>query len=119
MHLMNSFYYIFKQFGLILSQARCVPPLITIGMNMDALSAQMLRNVAWCIVNLVRYKNPPAPFEMLSPFLPCLACFLNHRDVDVLVDTCWALAHLSNGSNAQIQALLDAGVCPRLVELLL
>ncbi|KAK2990197.1 hypothetical protein RJ640_014649 [Escallonia rubra] len=36
----------------------------------------------------------------------------------VLVDACWALSHLSDGANDRIQAVIDAGVCPQVMELL-
>jgi importin subunit alpha-6/7 len=41
------------------------------------------------------------------------------NDEEVLTDACWALAYLSDGTNDKKQALIDAGVCGRLVELLL
>ena len=37
----------------------------------------------------------------------------------MLTDACWALSYLSDGTNDKIQEVIQAGVCRRLVELLL
>ncbi len=36
-----------------------------------------------------------------------------------VADSCWALSYLSEGDNNKIQKVIEAGVCHRLVELLL
>jgi hypothetical protein len=55
----------------------------------------------------------------VSPALPTLAQLILSTDEDVLTDACWALSYLSDGTNDKIQAVIDANVCRRLVELLL
>ena len=40
------------------------------------------------------------------------------RDVEMLVDACWTLSYLSEGSNDQIQAVIECGVVPPLVACL-
>ncbi|KAK9292424.1 hypothetical protein L1049_020394 [Liquidambar formosana] len=57
--------------------------------------------------------------EQVKPALPVLRQLIHLNDEEVLTDACWALSYLSDGPNDKIQAVIEAGVCPRLVELLL
>lgn len=58
-------------------------------------------------------------FIQVKPALPALTGLIHSNDEEVLTDACWALSYLSDGTNDKIQAVIEAGVCPRLVELLL
>ncbi|KAA8543049.1 hypothetical protein F0562_021456 [Nyssa sinensis] len=78
----------------------------------------MLRNATWTLSNFCRGKPQPQ-FELTKPALPALARLIHSNDEEVLTDACWALSYLSDGTNDKIQAVIEAGVCPRLVELLL
>ncbi|CAL9046140.1 importin subunit alpha-1b-like [Musa acuminata AAA Group] len=78
----------------------------------------MLRNATWTLSNFCRGKPQPV-FEQVKPALPALERLINSNDEEVLTDACWALSYLSDGTNDKIQAVLESGVCPRLVELLL
>ncbi|KAF5740000.1 importin subunit alpha-2 [Tripterygium wilfordii] len=77
----------------------------------------MLRNATWTLSNFFRGK-PQSSFHQVNPALPVLARLIHSNDEEVLTDACWALSYLSDGTNDKIQAVIEAGVCPRLVELL-
>lgn len=77
-----------------------------------------LRNVTWVIVNLCRNKDPPPPVETIKELLPALCMLIHHSDVNILVDTVWALSYLTDGGNDQIQMVIDSLVVPQLVPLL-
>jgi hypothetical protein len=78
----------------------------------------MLRNATWTLSNLCRGKAPPPNFHVVKQSLSVLAALIYCPDEEVLTDACWALSYLSDGDNDKIQAVIEAGVCRRLVELL-
>ena len=82
----------------------------------------MLRNATWTLSNFCRGKPQPN-FDDVSPALPVLANIIrNIDDTEVLTDACWALSYLSDdtgSANAKIQAVIQAGVTQKLVELLM
>ncbi|CAE5960388.1 unnamed protein product [Arabidopsis arenosa] len=73
----------------------------------------MLRHVTWTLSNLCRdgQVNPAA--------VQALERLIHSTDEEVLADACWALKSLSGRTNDKIQNVIEAGVVPRLVELLL
>ncbi|TXG70244.1 hypothetical protein EZV62_005179 [Acer yangbiense] len=77
----------------------------------------MLRNATWTLSIFCRGKPQP-PFYLVKSAFPALAQLTLLNDEEVLTDVCWALSYLSDGTNDEIQAVIDAGVCPRLVEFL-
>lgn len=79
----------------------------------------LTRNAVWALSNLCRGKNPPPDFSKVEKGLPILARLMFHSDVEVLGDAVWAVSYLSDGPNDNIQAVIEAGCCRRLVELLL
>lgn len=95
---------------------KAMAPLLANLQNSSKLS--MLRNGTWTLSNFCRGKPQP-PFELVSPSLPTLSRLIYSTDEEVLTDACWALSYLSDGSNDKIQAVIEAGVARRLVELLM
>ncbi|CAN8248073.1 unnamed protein product [Cochlearia groenlandica] len=77
----------------------------------------MLRNATWTLSNFCRGKPQPS-FEQTKPALPILERLLQSTDEEVLTDACWALSYLSDNANDKVEAVIAAGVVPRLVELL-
>ncbi|KAG8142985.1 hypothetical protein E2320_000284 [Naja naja] len=94
-----------------------LPPLLLLLTKSTRLT--MTRNAVWALSNLCRGKYPPPEFEKVSSCLPVLSRLLFSSDSDLLADACWALSYLSDGTNEKIQAVIDSGVCRRLVELLM
>eukprot|EP00465_Bigelowiella_longifila_P002861 CAMPEP_0185257044 /NCGR_PEP_ID=MMETSP1359-20130426/6106_1 /TAXON_ID=552665 /ORGANISM="Bigelowiella longifila, Strain CCMP242" /LENGTH=559 /DNA_ID=CAMNT_0027841925 /DNA_START=24 /DNA_END=1703 /DNA_ORIENTATION=- len=81
----------------------------------------MLRNATWTISNFCRGKPQPA-FHLVEPALGTLTNLIYVKDYEVLTDACWALSYLSDDTapdNQKIQAVIESGVCRRLVELLM
>ncbi|KAG1669496.1 hypothetical protein FOA52_015663 [Chlamydomonas sp. UWO 241] len=93
-----------------------MPPLLE-QLN-DSAKIGMLRNATWTLSNFCRGKPPPN-FSITRQALPTLARLIHHTDEEVLTDACWALSYLSDGDNDRIDKVIEAGVCQRLVELLM
>ncbi|KAK4511630.1 uncharacterized protein ATC70_012846 [Mucor velutinosus] len=93
-----------------------LPPLLAIFEDNSKLS--MIRNATWTLSNFCRGKNPQPSWRLIAPALNVLAKLINSTDEEVLIDTCWAISYLSDGPNDRIQAVIESGLCSRLVELL-
>eukprot|EP00002_Diphylleia_rotans_P001773 TRINITY_DN11008_c0_g1_i1.p1 TRINITY_DN11008_c0_g1~~TRINITY_DN11008_c0_g1_i1.p1 ORF type:complete len:528 (-),score=90.42 TRINITY_DN11008_c0_g1_i1:192-1775(-) len=81
------------------------------------ISPQIIRQAAWVISNIFRHKPRPIISHAQSA-LASLGPLLFMEDREILSDSCWALAYLSDGSRDHIQALIDAGLCRRLCDLM-
>jgi importin subunit alpha-1 len=102
----------------------------------DSRKLSMLRNATWTLSNFCRGKTPQPDWQTVSaqaelivsciantaqiqPALTVLSKLVYSLDDEVLIDACWAISYLSDGSNDKIQAVIEAGIPRRLVELLM
>jgi hypothetical protein len=79
----------------------------------------MLRNATWTLSNFCRGKSPQPDWDLIAPALNVLTKLIYSMDDEILIDACWAISYLSDGSNDKIQAVIESGVCRRLVDLLM
>jgi HEAT repeat protein len=84
----------------------------------SGIKPSLRRNAVWTISNLCRGKPAP-PFNFIQPILPVLAELLSANDQRIIIDACWAISYISDSDNLKIQAILEADICRRVVELLL
>ena len=75
----------------------------------------IVKNVALVISNLCSKSIPD--FIVVRASLPMLSRLLNHVDLEVVRDACWALSNLSERENDRIVVEIDSGLVPRLVDL--
>mmetsp|Transcript_25592 Transcript_25592/g.36056 ORF Transcript_25592/g.36056 Transcript_25592/m.36056 type:complete len:570 (+) Transcript_25592:99-1808(+) len=100
-------------------QAGALEPLLLNVQQPD--NRSLLGNIVWTISNLCRGKPQPE-LTSIAPAIPALH-FLLHQESDditedMVVDVCWAISYICDGENDRIQAVLDANVLPRLMELI-
>lgn len=77
-----------------------------------------LRNVTWVIVNLCRNKDPPPALDSVKQIVPALAGLITHDDVNILVDTVWAISYLTDSGEEQIDEVLSSDILNHLIPLL-
>lgn len=85
----------------------------------------LIRTAAFTLSNLCRGKTPPPNWNIVSQAIPTLAKLVFSADSETLVDACWAVSYLSDcptnpedTTTDAIQAVVDARIPQRLVELL-
>ncbi|KIK53671.1 hypothetical protein GYMLUDRAFT_178634 [Collybiopsis luxurians FD-317 M1] len=99
-----------------LLQHGALRPVLTLLSKEHELS--VLRTATWTLSNFCRGKSPRPDWELISPSLPVLTKLLYSFNDEILSNVCWTLSFLPDGEN-RIQAVIESGVCRRLVELLM
>lgn len=99
---------------LVLNSGAMMPLLAVLRRSSGKMS--ILRNATWTLSNFCRGKPKP-DFNLVSPALMLLPHLIFSPDEEVVTDACWTLSYLSDGRSECIQAVIDAGVCSKVVDL--
>ncbi|KAH7476271.1 hypothetical protein KRP22_000111 [Phytophthora ramorum] len=99
---------------LVLNAGAMMPLLAVLRRSSGKLT--ILRNATWTLSNFCRGKPRPE-FALVSPALKLLPHLIHSPDEEIVTDACWTLSYLSDGSTETVQAVIDAGVCRRVVDL--
>ncbi|CEG42657.1 importin alpha-2 subunit [Plasmopara halstedii] len=97
----------------VVLSAGAMMPLLTV-LRRSSGKCTLLRNATWTLSNFCRGKPRP-DFDLVSPALELLPHLIHSPDEEIISDACWTLSYLSDGN---VQAVLDAGVCSRVVDLM-
>ncbi|KAJ4459517.1 putative Importin subunit alpha-1a [Paratrimastix pyriformis] len=62
--------------------------------------------------------KPQPAFQGIRDLLVPLSRLIYSTDQEILTDACWALAYITDGENERIEAVIQAGIHRRVVELL-
>ncbi len=60
----------------------------------------------------------PRDFSQISGCLEPLHRLSHFKDEEILRDVCWAISYITDGDDERIQAVAEAGLIPRLIELM-
>ena len=91
-------------------------PLLKNVLNPENVS--LLRNCVWALSNFCRGKPQP-DLHIIQPAFEAISILLNNcNDQQTIVDACWALSYLSDGTNDRIQQCVDHQVVPQLVQMI-
>lgn len=92
-----------------------MPALLTLLSGNEPIN--VMRNATWAVSNLCRGRPLP-DLNLVGIAVPVLAPLLNHYESQVAVDAAWGLSYISDGPVDRVQTVLDAGIVPRVIELM-
>ena len=94
-------------------------PLIRIVQNTTDKS--LIKQGAWAISNLCR-GSPLPKYDFVKASIPTLCQVLKMGlidDKDILADCCWAISYLTEGAKSKIQKVIETGVVPAIVKIII
>lgn len=77
----------------------------------------VLRTATWALANLCFGKLPAE--VQVKPILELISQLIHTADEKILADACWTVYYICSGTDDAIKDVLDAGVYPQLVNLLM
>ncbi|CAM0907531.1 unnamed protein product [Alopecurus aequalis] len=83
----------------------------------EDMKVSVLRTATWALSNLCFGKLPDE--VQVKPILEIISLLIHSADEKILADACWALYYICDGVEGGVQNVLDAGLCPQIVKLLM
>ncbi|CAG8474706.1 5330_t:CDS:1 [Dentiscutata erythropus] len=77
----------------------------------------VLRTMSWTLSSIYRDHITESVWSQISSTFPVLAQLINFKDDEILYNVCWALSYL--GDNNRIEDVINLGVSPHLVNLMM
>ncbi|KAG5338964.1 IMA5 protein, partial [Acromyrmex heyeri] len=81
-------------------------------------SVIFMDRISWLLSNLC-LRNPPLSLELIKPLLPVFDRLLNSENNSIISDTCRILYYLTDGVNDNIQAIMETGILPKILDCLI
>lgn len=94
-----------------------IVPTVLVRVLNSSCDIDVLHNGVFALTALSMGSNPPGP-EKTEIFIPAFAQLINTLHTEVIANSCYVLRFLCETSPSNIQRVVEAEVCPRLVELL-
>uniref|UniRef100_A0A1I7Y3S0 Importin subunit alpha n=1 Tax=Steinernema glaseri TaxID=37863 RepID=A0A1I7Y3S0_9BILA len=83
--------------------------------NLNSLSNEFVRTIAWWYSNLCRHKKSRLSSDVLRRLAPGLCHLIEYNDEAVQQDSCWALSYMTDGPDEYMQIARDAGCIDKVV----
>lgn len=83
----------------------------------EGMKIPVLRTAMWALSNLCFGKLPAE--VQVKPILEIISQLIHSADEKILADACWTVYYICGDKGDAVQDVLDAGVCPQLVNLLM
>ncbi|KAG5307630.1 IMPA3 protein, partial [Pseudoatta argentina] len=81
-------------------------------------SVTFMDSISWLLSSLC-LRNPPLSLELIKPLLPVFDRLLNSENNSIISDTCRILYYLTDGANDNIQAIMETGILPKILDCLI